>query len=181
MIIIIFVLIIILVTIILISIIVIFIKVLLPLFVVANGIASTERNLRTMNDEFISIKEPAEIGMSIHVNSVNMPEAGFIAVYRDDLTVMRVNNTQANQTAKFFGSSKFLPKGRTDNLNLDFTDEINCERIMIGFYKDLDNDGTFTEEEYHKSNQNGVGWILDPRFPQSSMRIIKRVDVECSS
>ena len=155
------------------------IKIFLPL---GGAVVEIERTGNSLNrssaGRFLDVEAPAKPGKIIHINSVDMPEPGFIVIYRPD---RYTNNGQEAQ--KFFGSSALLPKGVKENFDISLTEEVRCTNLFARLYRDLNNDGTFdiyTEGEGAKTNMNGEAWIPNPSSTiPSPTTVFQSFDVRC--
>ncbi|MDO8572231.1 MAG: hypothetical protein Q7S11_00505 [bacterium] len=154
------------------------IKVLFPLGGAVVEIESTRDTLnRSFAGRFLDIEAPAQPGKVIHVNHVNMPEPGFIVIYR---SAGYTNNGQ--EPEKFFGSSVLLTKGIKQDFDISLIEEIKCTRLTARLHKDINKDGVFdfsTEGEYGKANMNGETRILNPDLKSQPSSIFQNFDVKC--
>ena len=155
------------------------IKILLPLGGAVVEIETTRNTLsRSAAGSYLDVEAPAKFGKIIHINSVDMPEPGFIVIYRPD---QYTNNGQEAQ--KFFGSSSLLPKGKKENFDISLMEEVKCTNLIARLYRDLNKDGRFdisTEGEGSKANMNGEAWIPNPTstIPPPTT-IFQTFDVKC--
>lgn len=155
------------------------IKIILPLGETVVQLETTRNTLsRSAAGAYLDVEAPAKLGKSIHINSVDMPEPGFIVIYRQD----RYTNN-GHETYKVFGSSPLLPKGKKEGFDILLTEEVKCTNLTARLYRDLNNNGKFdllTEGEEAPTNRNGEARIPDPTSTVApSTTILQTFDVKC--
>ena len=119
---------------------------------------------------YLNVNAPSKPGKIVHINFVDMPEPGFVVIYHPDWYTK-----DGPQSYKFYGATRLLPKGKSENIDIALSEEVRCAPLMARLYRDVNGDGKYDFET--EGDANGKSWIPQPDNKIPS--IAQTFDVKC--
>ena len=158
----------------------ILIKILVPLGSATIQIKATENSInKASTGGYLDAEFPIKSGKITHITRVDMPESGFIAVYRPYQSYIDGKPIDT----KLLGTSVLLPKGIKENFDILLSEDVvGCTALTVQLFKDVNGDGKIDFSAQGAGGEEKVNmeaWIPNPndRYPGSS--VMQNLNVNC--